>query len=55
MSKKKEVLKWTRECLHCKRFYKCKGRASNEPCLNYEEREEDGRCQMDKDGYWIAR
>lgn len=39
---KKEVLKWTKECLHCKRLYKCKGRASNEPCLNYEEREENG-------------
>lgn len=52
---KKEVPKWSRECASCKRLFKCNGRASKEPCLNYEERQRDGRCQMDKDGNWVAR
>lgn len=33
------------ECLHCKKFFDCKGKPkSNVSCVSYEERKKDGRC-----------
>lgn len=32
-----------KECLHCKKFFDCKGKLKNKPCVNFEERKKDGR------------
>jgi hypothetical protein len=36
-------LKKTKECIYCKRFFECKGKPSDKPCVNYEDRRKDGR------------
>lgn len=28
-----------RECIKCKKFFECKGKVTNAPCLHFEERE----------------
>lgn len=38
-----------RECIHCNKFFDCKGKPRGTSCLNFEERKnEDGRSKMDK-------
>lgn len=34
-----------KECLHCKKFFECKGKEKPKPCLHFEERKkkENGR------------
>lgn len=32
-----------KECLHCKKFFECKGKPRGTICVNYEERKKDGR------------
>lgn len=38
-------MKKTRECIHCERFWECKGKEKDEPCLHYKERKENGSKQ----------
>lgn len=28
----------TKECIHCERFFECKGKEKDKPCLHYKER-----------------
>jgi hypothetical protein len=32
-----------RECIHCKKFFECKGKESKNPCLHFEERKKDSK------------
>lgn len=42
-------MKKTRECIKCTRFFYCKGKEKDEPCVNFEERKTtDGGRKMDK-------
>ena len=42
MSDTKEKLIHDKECIHCKKFFDCKGKPRNTSCVNLEERKEDG-------------
>lgn len=41
-----------RECIHCEKFFDCKGKENNKPCLHYEERkaEKNGENQQQTKG-----
>ena len=42
----------TRECIRCRKFFECKGKPKDKPCVNFEERNDgNGRCQVDKDNH----
>ena len=39
-------LKKTRECIRCRKFWDCKGKPSDKPCLHFEERERNDNEQV---------
>jgi hypothetical protein len=44
-----------RGCIHCEKFFECKGKPRGALCVNFEERkDDDGRRKVDKDnnGYF---
>lgn len=41
-----------KECIMCKHLFTCKGKPTEAPCVNFEERKKkDGRCKVDQDGH----
>ena len=46
-------LKKDRECIHCERFFDCKGKPEGvKLCVNFEERKDkDGRREVDKNNH----
>ena len=34
-----------RECLHCKKFFECKGKPRGAVCVNFEEMDKDGKSK----------
>ncbi len=38
----------TKECIHCERFFECKGKENDKPCLHYKERKKNGGKQQTK-------
>ena len=47
-------MKKTRECIKCERFFECKGKDGDAPCLHFKERKDvkDGRSKVDKTERW---
>ncbi len=41
-------MKKTRECIKCEKFFECKGKDSDKPCLHFKERKNDGKVQKQK-------